>query len=82
MIFLIEYDRARASLVNLTRFDDADREKAWDARLALELARHRAGRLREIVLLEATDEAAIRRTHRRYFERLEDLARIPKAIAE
>jgi len=43
----------------------------------LELELHRQGVEREIVLLEAQSEDALRRTHRRYFESLEDLANVP-----
>lgn len=70
MIFLIDYDRAAAKLISLTRFADEDRHVAEDARLTLELALNRSGVLREIVLLEAVDEAAMRRTHQRYFDSL------------
>lgn len=67
MIFLIDYDRARGELVNIDVFDDEDREAAEDARLARELSHHRKGIRREIVLLQAASEDALRKTHRRYF---------------
>jgi hypothetical protein len=42
--------------------------KAEDLRLDLELDLNRRGIDHEVVLLEAASEAALRRTHRRYFE--------------
>lgn len=74
MLFLIEYDRPRGEVVSFRAFDDAQREEAADTRLELELALNRLGIEREVVLLEAASEAALRRTHRRYFETLEELA--------
>ena len=74
MIFLIEYDRARGALVEFKSFDDSRRQQAEAERLALELERNRTTPEHEIVLLEAVSEKAVRRTHRRYFERIEDLA--------
>lgn len=68
MIFLIEYHRRRGKIVTFKRFRDADRAAAAEARLDLELSRRGASTPTEIVLLEAETEAAIRRTHRRYFQ--------------
>ena len=79
MIFLIEYDREKGVLVSFRAFDESQRAQAEDSRLSMELSRNRGGESREVVLLEAADEDAIRRTHRRYFERIEDLASIPKS---
>ena len=73
MFFLIEYDRGRGKIVTLTTFDNSERLKAQDSRLALELSLHGRGIEREVVLLEAASEAAIRVTHARYFEDLEQL---------
>ena len=73
MIFLIEYDRHRGCLVNLTRFHETERLKAENTRLQIELDLHRKGVQREVVLLEAAGEKALRRTHRRYFEDLRQL---------
>ena len=77
MIFLIEYDRAHRQLLMLKAFEDSERSKAEDSRLRLELRLHQRGDEHEVVLLEAADEDAIRRTHRRYFESIEDLATMP-----
>ena len=75
MIFLIEYDRSQGELVEMTTYDDRSKEVALAARLDLELKRHYQGKDREIVILEAASETAVRRTHRRYFETLAELAR-------
>ncbi len=50
---------------------------AQEARLALELALNQEGVHREVVVLEALDEDALRRSHRRYFENLKELAEPP-----
>ncbi len=75
MLFLVEYDRSRGSVAELTPFDDSEREVAENARLTLELKLHQKGIEREVVLLEAASEDALRITHRRYFEDLVELAR-------
>ncbi len=75
MLFLIEYDRGRGTVVNMTTFDESQRQVAEDARLSLELKLNRQGVQQEVVLLEAATEEALRLTHRRYFEDLIDLAR-------
>ena len=77
MIFLIEYDRPRGRIVTFKAFDDSERQKAQDERLELELALHHSGTEREVVILEAASEEAIRRTHRRYFEDLAEIASSP-----
>lgn len=74
MLYLIEYDRNQGQVVNLRPFENADRRLAEEVRLILELRLNRAGIDREVVLLEASDEASLRRTHRRYFEDLAGLA--------
>jgi len=50
---------------------------AQEARLALELSLNREGVHREVVVLEAHDEETLRRSHRRYFENLKELAEPP-----
>ena len=74
MIFLIDYDRAQGKLESILSFDDAQRSEAEEARFQKELTLHRQGITREIVLLQAADEAALRETHRRYFEDIAALA--------
>ena len=68
MIFLIEYDRPEGRIITFKNFDDSERTKAENARLEIELELNRQGVDHEVVLLEAANEDALRRTHRRYFE--------------
>jgi hypothetical protein len=82
MLFLIEYDRIRGQIVTLRTFDNSERLKAQDSRLALELSLHRRGIEREVVLLDAASEAAVRLTHARYFYDLSELiAKFRDALA-
>lgn len=74
MIFLIEYDRSRGEIITFEQFDDSERRVAEDARLELEIRLNRDNVDHEVVLLEADSEEALRRTHRRYFESLAELA--------
>ena len=73
MIFLVEYDQKKGELVSLREFDVSQRQRAQDARQDCELELTRRQVDHEVVLLEAENEAAIRRTHRRYFENLRQL---------
>ena len=75
MIFLIEYDRTTGVVIDMKSFSDDCRKAAEDARLGLELELNRSSLVREVVLLEARSEEALRRTHRRYFENLAQLTR-------
>ena len=77
MIFLIEYNRNRGEIVTLHKFEDSERRRAQVARLQRELELNHLGITHEIVLLEAATEAALRRTHRRYFENLSQLENVP-----
>lgn len=77
MIFLIEYNRGRGEIVTFKTFDDADRNEAVKIRLEMEINLNRAGIEHEVVLLDAVSEEALRRTHRRYFENIEQLATMP-----
>jgi hypothetical protein len=79
MIFLIEYDRSQGRIINFRKFDDSQGQEADEARLEMELALNRLGTEREVVLLEAASEEALRRTHRRYFEDLSELINLPAA---
>ena len=55
-------------------------EAAGDgARLDVELALHRQQVDHEVVLLQAASEAALRRTHRRYFETASEIVRSTSA---
>jgi hypothetical protein len=73
MVFLIEYARDQGRLVAIKAFEDHDSRSAENARLELELDLNSRGVEHEVVLLEADNEEALRRTHRRYFETLSEL---------
>jgi hypothetical protein len=73
MLFLIDYDRREGKIVEILRFSDADRHRAEETRLQLELRLNRSGIDREVVLLDATDEQALRQTHGRYFRSITEL---------
>lgn len=75
MIFLIEYDRDKGDVVSIRRFDSAEKAEADATRLDLELDLNRRGIEHEVVVLEASNERALRRTHRRYFENLSELVK-------
>ncbi len=68
MIFLIDYDRNTQQRVRFKSYIDADRAQAVADRLAWDTEVFPTGLHREVVLLQAEDEAAVRRTHQRYFE--------------
>jgi hypothetical protein len=72
MIFLIEYDRGKGRIVTIKPFEHKD--EAEQSRLEVELNLNAKNIEHEIVLLEAPSEEALRRTHRRYFEDLAELA--------
>ena len=74
MLFLIEYDRNRGRVVTIREFADSEKEAAEDTRLGLELELNRRSEEHEVVLLEAANEEALRKTHRRYFEDVFQLA--------
>ncbi len=74
MIFLIQYDRSKGSIVKKVQFDDIDREKAEKKRLELEMDLNQKGIRHEVVLLEAAEENLLHHTHRRYFETLGTIA--------
>ncbi len=73
MIFLIEYIRSEGRIASFRNFVDSQRRKAEDSRLGIELDLNRRGINHEVVLLEAASEAALRLTHRRYFEDLRQI---------
>ena len=74
MIFLIYYDRRDGVIRSLSSFNDADRQEAEAARLAIELEPEQSTDT-EVVLLEAESEGDLRKTHRRYFVSASDLLR-------
>lgn len=73
MLFLVDYDRRAGKVLAMKKFDETQRRAAEDARLALEIEQQRAGVGHEVVLLDAEDEVALRKTHRRYFESVESM---------
>jgi hypothetical protein len=73
MVFLIEYARGEGRIVTFKEFEDDEGNLAANTRLELELDLNRRGIQHEVVLLEAENEKALRRTHRRYFETLTEL---------
>jgi hypothetical protein len=81
MLFLIDYDRVSGSLIGVRHYADLYREEAERARLSLEISHLNCGIAREVVLLEAASEQDLRRTHRRYFEALEQLTRPPLPVS-
>ena len=80
MIFLIEYDRSCGKLIQLESFADGDATHARTRRLQLELERMNSSVEHEIVILEAASEDQLRKTHRRYFEELGQLANPDSAL--
>jgi hypothetical protein len=74
MIFLIRYDRKAGTVSSMQEFPNEKQQEAAEARLALEIELFSCGADVEVVVLEAESEAALRKTHRRYFENLRTLA--------
>jgi hypothetical protein len=73
MWFLIEYDRPTGTLIRFDEFQDSERSSVQHARLSLEIELNKRKVDHEVVILQAKDEAALRKTHRRYFETVEQL---------
>jgi hypothetical protein len=73
MIFLIKYNRGEGRIVTFREFDDQRRREAEDLRLQIEVDDNSKEVGCEVVLLEAESEAALRLTHRRYFEDLRQM---------
>jgi thioesterase domain-containing protein len=73
MIYLIQYDRKQGQLVSLDSFPAQSKQSAEEARLRMELPLVGNHDTYEVVLLEAKNEQELRKTHRRYFERLDQL---------
>ena len=68
MIFLLEYDRKQGKVRKLQSFHSTDRTFAQRERLVIELDLRKSGAPCEVVLLEASDEETLRRSHQRYFK--------------
>ncbi len=67
MIFIIEYDPPANNLLSLQKFPDAELREARDILHQMELNVFRNKLRHEVVMLEAEDEATIRRSHAHYF---------------
>jgi hypothetical protein len=74
MLYLIDYDRESGTLISIAEFLPEQQSQAEKARLDLEVVLNAQGTDREIVLLEARDQASLRATHRRYFEAVKQLS--------
>jgi hypothetical protein len=73
VLFLIEYDRSSATTLKLLEYQDQERAAAQTARLERELDINRANVDHEVVLLEASNLDALRKTHARYFDDIETM---------
>jgi hypothetical protein len=67
VIFLLQYNRREGRLVTFQCYAETQRATAERERLELELDLNRRAVDHEVVILEANDEAALRKTHGRYF---------------
>jgi hypothetical protein len=77
MLFLIEYDRSRGEIISMGIHADSERAHVDEMRLEMELRLRRDALTREVVVLHAANEDALRRTHARYFVSAEAL--VPSA---
>ncbi|MDP9025388.1 MAG: hypothetical protein M3N13_08450 [Candidatus Eremiobacteraeota bacterium] len=74
MIFLLVYSRRSRELRCFKQYPDSEFERAEYDRLQAELDAATEGDI-ESLLLRATDEAAVRSSHARYFENASSLLR-------
>jgi hypothetical protein len=79
LIYLVEYCRPDGRLVTFKTFDPSEKTHAQNVRLQLELYLNRKGINHEVVILEAANENDLRRTRRRYFD---DLSQIAKSFGD
>lgn len=82
MLFLIEYDRLRGEIVSLATYADDQRDHVDEARLQMELRQRSEAAKREVVVLEAANENALRKTHARYFKSAQALVPSAPEIAK
>jgi hypothetical protein len=73
-IFLLVYEPATGRLLQFKLYDEASRGLAQADRLRIEKNNAQAGLTREVVVLEAVNEEALRATHGRYFKSASELA--------
>lgn len=72
MFFLVHYDRTAGKLVTILPFNERGSASAAKLEIEIDLLATSANG-NEVVLLEATDEDSLRKTHRRYFDSLSDM---------
>jgi hypothetical protein len=82
MIYLIEYNRPEGRLVTFKIFAESERSKAQALRLEIELDLNRQKIDHEVVLLQAESQAALRRTHGRYFYNLRQILGLMRGAIE
>lgn len=82
MIFLIHYSRSLSQLVSITPFDDSEAERASCAKLDLEISLLDSDGTNEVVLLQASSESDLRRTHGRYFGSIAELRSAEKTTGD
>jgi hypothetical protein len=68
MIYLIEYNRSEGRIITFKVFAESERSEADKLRFEIELDLNRRQIEHEVVLLQAESEAALHRTHGRYFK--------------
>ena len=73
MLFFFFFDRQRGEIVSMVSHADGQHEQVGDERLLLELRLRSGINKHEVVVLEAVDEEALRKTHARYFKSAEAL---------
>ena len=74
MIFFIEYNRREGKIIAFKKFSDSEKTCAENERLEREISLLRSGSDHEVILLEAESEDRLRKTHRRYFENIKQIA--------
>ena len=67
MFYLIEYNRPEGRMITFKAFAESERSDAEKLRFEIELDLNLRQIDHEVVLLQAESEAALRRTHGRYF---------------
>ncbi len=82
MIYLIQYDRKLGELVSAEEFPAGCMQQAEEARIGVELDLLGRQISREVVILEASNKDELRKSHRRYFERLDQLLDVSPATAQ
>jgi hypothetical protein len=82
MIYLIEYNRPEGRLVTFKVFAESERSKAEELRFEIELDLSCKKIDHEVVLLQAESEAALRRTHGRYFYDLRQILEFMRGAIE